>query len=182
MSVTVGAVCHVAHVVPVEFVFIQVVFISTIKSQASNSETSQHWQWMPVTCVFVALFKGYFWYSLVLSPYSSSPFSKVAWPHRRMLLPPPNTGWKASLPFGVRSEVKLTVASFLSDRIVDEILEALSSSHRKLVSARVLSEPFWCGPASCGVGSRKEWAFFSLSSLQHDGWRAWHSSCLFCCF
>ncbi|XP_075826158.1 F-actin-uncapping protein LRRC16A isoform X6 [Microtus pennsylvanicus] len=30
------------------------------------------------------------------------------------------------------SEVKLTVASFLSDRIVDEILEALSSSHRKL--------------------------------------------------
>lgn len=67
MSVTVGAVCHVAHVVPVEFVFIQVVFISTIKSQASNSETSRHWQWMPVTCVFVALFKGYFWYSLVLS-------------------------------------------------------------------------------------------------------------------
>lgn len=30
------------------------------------------------------------------------------------------------------SEVKLTVASFLSDRIVDEILEALSNSHRKL--------------------------------------------------
>uniref|UniRef100_A0A8C6WDM1 Capping protein regulator and myosin 1 linker 1 n=1 Tax=Nannospalax galili TaxID=1026970 RepID=A0A8C6WDM1_NANGA len=30
------------------------------------------------------------------------------------------------------SEVKLTVASFLSDRIVDEILEALSLSHRKL--------------------------------------------------
>ncbi|KAH0506784.1 Leucine-rich repeat-containing protein 16A [Microtus ochrogaster] len=30
------------------------------------------------------------------------------------------------------SEVKLTVASFLSDRIVDEIMEALSSSHRKL--------------------------------------------------
>ncbi|XP_069814012.1 F-actin-uncapping protein LRRC16A [Dendropsophus ebraccatus] len=30
------------------------------------------------------------------------------------------------------SEVKLTVASFLSDRIVDEILDALSSSHHKL--------------------------------------------------
>lgn len=30
------------------------------------------------------------------------------------------------------SEVKLTVASFMSDRIVDEILEALSNSHRKL--------------------------------------------------
>ncbi|XP_072267686.1 F-actin-uncapping protein LRRC16A isoform X2 [Pyxicephalus adspersus] len=30
------------------------------------------------------------------------------------------------------SEVKLTVASFLSDRIVDEILDALSSSHLKL--------------------------------------------------
>lgn len=34
-----------------------------------------------------------------------------------------------------RSEVKLTVASFLSDRIVDEILDALSHSHHKLVSA-----------------------------------------------
>ncbi|MEE6522032.1 hypothetical protein FKM82_020427, partial [Ascaphus truei] len=30
------------------------------------------------------------------------------------------------------SEVKLTVASFLSDRIVDEILDALSTSHHKL--------------------------------------------------
>ncbi|NP_081101.3 F-actin-uncapping protein LRRC16A isoform 1 [Mus musculus] len=32
------------------------------------------------------------------------------------------------------SEVKLTVASFLSDRIVDEILDSLSSSHRKLAN------------------------------------------------
>ncbi|GCB63041.1 hypothetical protein scyTo_0004340 [Scyliorhinus torazame] len=32
------------------------------------------------------------------------------------------------------SEVKLTVASFLSDHIVDEILEALSSSQHKLAS------------------------------------------------
>jgi len=33
------------------------------------------------------------------------------------------------------SEVKLTVASFLSDRIVDEILDALSHCHHRLVSA-----------------------------------------------
>lgn len=32
------------------------------------------------------------------------------------------------------SEVKLTVASFLSDRIVDEILDSLSNSHRKLAN------------------------------------------------
>lgn len=32
------------------------------------------------------------------------------------------------------SEVKLTVASFLSDRVVDEILDALSHCHHKLVS------------------------------------------------
>ncbi|XP_053570791.1 F-actin-uncapping protein LRRC16A isoform X2 [Bombina bombina] len=32
------------------------------------------------------------------------------------------------------SEVKLTVASFLSDRIVDEILDALSTSHHKLAN------------------------------------------------
>lgn len=31
--------------------------------------------------------------------------------------------------------MKLTVASFLSDRIVDEILDALSHCHHKLVSA-----------------------------------------------
>uniref|UniRef100_A0A8C9EMX4 Capping protein regulator and myosin 1 linker 1 n=1 Tax=Pavo cristatus TaxID=9049 RepID=A0A8C9EMX4_PAVCR len=33
------------------------------------------------------------------------------------------------------SEVKLTVASFLSDRVVDEILDALSQCHHKLVSS-----------------------------------------------
>lgn len=66
MSVSGGAVCHMAHVVPIEFVFIQVFSISIIKSHASNSETSWHWQWMPVICVFMAVFRGYFWYSIVL--------------------------------------------------------------------------------------------------------------------
>lgn len=52
--------------------------------------------------------------------------------------------------------MKLTVASFLSDRIVDEILEALSSSHRKLVSvgvgagARRSANSAGAGPAQWG--------------------------------
>lgn len=36
------------------------------------------------------------------------------------------------------SEVKLSLASFLSDRIVDEILEALSGSQNTLVSRSLI--------------------------------------------
>lgn len=46
--------------------------------------------------------------------------------------------------------MKLTVASFLSDRIVDEILDALSHCHHELVSAVVIctGQPgSFCGDA-----------------------------------
>lgn len=45
----------------------------------------------------------------------------------------PKTSNKLKICLFSCSEVKLSVASFLSDRIVDEILDALSSSHHKLV-------------------------------------------------
>lgn len=40
------------------------------------------------------------------------------------------------------SEVKLSMASYLSDRIADEILESLSRSQRTLVSAHSISASF----------------------------------------
>lgn len=53
--------------------------------------------------------------------------------------------WIKTLMFwfsALSSEVKLTVASFLSDRIVDETLDALSLCHHQLVSIRkVVSHP-----------------------------------------
>lgn len=48
---------------------------------------------------------------------------------------------RASILLVCISEVKLTVASFLSDRIVDEILDALSRCHHKLVSAEHMLRP-----------------------------------------
>ncbi|XP_009981403.1 PREDICTED: leucine-rich repeat-containing protein 16A, partial [Tauraco erythrolophus] len=45
------------------------------------------------------------------------------------------------------SEVKLTVASFLSDRVVDEILDALSHCHHKLVNLKLKM------PSGCNIES-----------------------------
>lgn len=89
----------------------------------------------------MAVFKAYFWKSLALFTRSSVPFSKTeaesqltlsTWHQRWVMLHYLNA--TVSFCFS-HSEVKLTVASFLSDRIVDEILDALSHCHHRLVSA-----------------------------------------------
>lgn len=66
------------HLVPIKFVFTQMLFISTTKSWVFEiAEAGWNWSSKSITCVFMAVFKAYCWKSLALFTRSYIPFSKT---------------------------------------------------------------------------------------------------------
>lgn len=65
------------------------------------------------------------------------------------------------------SEVKLSLASFLSDRIVDEILEALSTSQLTLVKSEEMYQVFFTVTSQFELLQLVKLHFLSYFSMNH---------------